>query len=73
MDIDKSEALQRRMTKIIQGIKNLTYKDKLRHLNIHSLERHKVRGDLIVVFKWVNGFNKGDINKVLIVKDKVRT
>ena len=25
------------------------------------------------MFKWVKGFNKGDINKVLIVKEKVRT
>ena len=28
---------------------------------------------LIEVFKWVKGFNKGEINKVLIVKEKVRT
>ena len=25
------------------------------------------------MFKWVKSFNKGDINKVLIVKEKVRT
>ena len=25
------------------------------------------------VFKWVKGFNKGDINKAFIVKGKVRT
>ena len=25
------------------------------------------------MFKWVKGFNKGNINKVLIVKEKVRT
>ena len=73
MDIDKLEAVQRRMFKIIQGIKNLTYKDRSKHLNLHSLERRRVRGGLIEVFQWVKGFNKGDINKVLIVKEKVRT
>ena len=36
MDIDKLKAVQRRMTKIIQGIRNLTYKDRLKHLNLHS-------------------------------------
>ena len=29
MNIDKLEAVQRRMTKMIQGIRNLTYKDRL--------------------------------------------
>ena len=57
----------------IQAIRNLTYKDRLKHLNLHSLERHRARGGMIEVFKWVKGFNKGDINKVLIVKKKVRT
>ena len=73
MNIDKLGPVQRRMTKMIQGIRNLNYKDRLKHLNLHSLERRKVRGDLIEVFKWIKGFKKGDINKVLIVKEKVRT
>ena len=57
MDIDKLEAVQRRMTKMIQRIRNLTYKDRLKHFNLHSLERRRVRGDLIEVFKWVKGFH----------------
>ena len=56
---------------MIQGIINLTYKDRLKHLNLHSLEIRRVMGYLIEVFKWVKGFNKGDINKVLIVKEKL--
>ena len=67
MDINRLESIQRRMTKMIQGIRNLEYKDRLKRLKLHSLERRRVRGDLIEVFKWVKGFNKGDINKVLIV------
>ena len=58
---------------MIQGIRNLTYKDRIKHLNLHSLDRRRIKGDLIEVFEWVKGFNKGDINKVLIVKEKVRT
>ena len=73
MDIDRLEAVQRRMTNIIQEIRNLTYKNKLKHLNLHSLERCRVRGDLIEMFKWIKDFNNWKTNKVLIVKEKVRT
>ena len=48
-DIDSLEAVQRRMTKMIQGLRNLSYKDRLKRLNLHSLERRRVRGDLIEV------------------------
>ena len=68
MDIVKLEIVQRRITKIIQGLRNLTYKDTLKHPNLHSLEKFRIRGNLIEVFKWIKDFNIGDINKVLIVK-----
>ena len=71
--MDKLEAVQTRMTEIIQGKRNLTYKDRLKHLNLHSLERRRIRGDLIEVFQWVKDYNKRDINKILKVKEKVRT
>ena len=58
---------------MIHGIRNLPYEDRLKSLNLHSLERRRVRGDLIEVFKWVKGFNKGDLNKVLILKEQGRT
>ncbi len=32
-----------------------------------------MRGDLIEVYRWMKGYNKGDINKVLIVKEQGRT
>ena len=32
-----------------------------------------MRGDLIKVYKWMKGYNKGDINKVLIVREQDRT
>ena len=37
MDTYNLEAVQRRMTKMIQEIKNLTYKGRLKHLNLHSI------------------------------------
>ena len=69
MDILKLVVVYRLMTIMSQEIRNLTYKDKLKP----SLERRRVRKDLIEVFKWVKDFNRGNMNKVFIVKKQVRT
>ncbi len=58
---------------MIQGVRNLPYEDRLKHLNLHSLERRTLRGDLIEVYKWMKGYNKGDVNKILLVKEPGRT
>ena len=64
-DIASLEAVQRRMTKMIQGLKNLPNKDRLKRLNLQSLERRRARGYMIEVFKWVKEINKGNIDQVL--------
>ena len=66
-DIGSLEAVQRRMTKMIQGLRYLPYKNRLKRLNFHSLERR--RGVLI----WVNGINKGNIDQVLEISSQDRT
>ena len=58
---------------MIQGIRNFSYERKLKLLKLHSLERRRVRGDLIEVFKWVKGFDKADVGKVLTVSSQDRT
>ena len=73
MDIKMLESVQRRMTKMIQGLINFTYEERLKQLNLHSLERRRVRADMIEVYKWMKGFNKGDIHKVLLVGEPGRT
>ena len=61
------------MTRLIGGVRNLTNEERLNRLNVHSLERRRLRGDLIEVFKWFKGINKGDIAKVLKVEEQGRT
>ena len=73
MDINRLESIQRRMTKMIYNFRSLSYEERLKRLGLHSLERRRIRGDLIEVYKWIKGFNKGDISKVLIVSDQGRT
>ena len=72
-DIESLEAVQRRMTKMIQGMRNLPYKDRLNRLNLHSLERRRARGDMIEVYKWVKGINKGHIDQVIEISSQGRT
>ena len=43
--------VQRRMTKMIEGIRNFSYERRRKFLELHSLERRRVSGDLIEVFK----------------------
>ena len=68
-DIESLEAVQRRMTNIIQGMRNLPYKDRLNRLNLHSLER-RARGDMIEVYKWVKVIDKGRIDQVIEISSQ---
>jgi len=51
------EGVQRRATKLITSIKNKTYEDRLRLVNLTTLETRRLRGDLIEVFKILKGFD----------------
>ena len=53
MDI---EGVQRRYTRLIDGIGTLTYEERLKKLSLTTLLERRARGDLIETFKIVNGF-----------------
>ena len=55
-DKDALEKVQRRATKIVPELANLPYDQRLRELNLTTLENRRVRGDLIEVYKIVHGF-----------------
>ena len=54
-DIDKLERVQRRATRMVEGLASMTYGERLRELGMCSLEQRKARGDRIVVFNYVKG------------------
>ena len=56
-DIESIERLQMRATKLIPGIKDLTYEDRLRKLQLPSLAHRRVRGDAIQTFKIIESID----------------
>ncbi len=62
MDIDKLERVQRRVTKMIPRLRCKPYEERLQELNLFSLSKRRMRGDLIEVFKMFKGFVNVDVN-----------
>ena len=52
------EAVQRTFTRVIDGMQDLNYKQRLNKLNMTTLLERRMRGDLIETFKILNDFNK---------------
>ena len=54
------ENIQRRETRMIPELKGLSYTDRLQHLKLFSMDYRKKRGDMIQLFKILNGFENID-------------
>ena len=66
-DIDKLERVQRKVTKMIPRLRNKPYEERLKELNLFSLSKRRIRGDLIEVFKIFKGFDNINVNDYLTV------
>ena len=56
------ENVQIRATKLVDGLKDLSYEERLRKLNLPTLTFRRERGDMIEVFNHIHRYDKNVIS-----------
>ena len=57
-DVMALEGVQKRFTRMLPGMEDISYEERLNKLGLFSLERRRLRGDLIEVYKIMRGIDR---------------
>lgn len=72
-DIFLIENVQRRATKLIHGLRHLSYEERLRKLGLPTLNYRRCRNDMIQVYKILNQIDSIPVEKFFKVSENSRT
>ncbi|XP_059831389.1 uncharacterized protein LOC132397106 [Hypanus sabinus] len=63
-DVEALERVQRRFTRMLPGLESMDYDQRLRELGLYSLEKRRMRGDMIEVYKILRGIDRVDSQRL---------
>ena len=63
-DVEALERVQKRFTRMLPGLEGVGYEERLNKLGLFSLERRRLRGDLIEVYKIMRGIDRVDSQRL---------
>ena len=63
-DVEALEWVQKRFTRMLPGMECISYEERLEKLGLFSLERRRLRGDLIEIYKILRGMDRVDSQKL---------
>ena len=72
-DIMELEKVQKRVTKLVPELQHLPYEQRLKQLNLTTLEYRRKRSDIIQIFRIIKGIDNLDIDDFLEMNTESNT